>query len=537
VILKGTPPIPAALRERMRQYNHARSAWVGDLAPDGNSMVVTTRFGQTSQAHVVARPRGARSQITFRDEPVRGPRFDPRDPNALLFMSDTGGDEQYQIYRLDRTRGTTVRLTDGTSRHGGYVWSDDGAQIAFTNNARNGKDMDLYLGDGRTPASATLLLEREGHWYPIGFSRDRQKLLVGHYVSINDSRLHLVDIPTKSLTRLSPDDEVASYRNARLSPDGKTAYVASDRAGEFNQLYALDVASQRFTALTSDIPWNVEDMVLSPDGKTLAFVVNEDGYGPLYLLDTRTGRHRQAPGIPRGIVSGLRYSRQDDTLAFTLTGPAMAGDAYRYLPRTGALERWTESEIGGLDPKRFVEPKLIRYPTFDGRQIPAFVYRPPNGASSLPVVIWIHGGPESQARPSFNPLLQYLVREAGFAVVVPNVRGSNGYGKSYLLLDNGEKREDSVKDIGALLDWIGTRPGFDPTRVGVFGGSYGGYMVLASLVHFGARIKAGVDIVGISNFVTFLENTKDYRRDLRRAEYGDERDPEMRRFLETISPS
>jgi len=206
----------------------------------------------------------------------------------------------------------------------------------------------------------------------------------------------------------------------------------------------------------------------------------------------------------------------------------------------GDLVRWTTSEVGGLDSSAFRTPELIEFPTFDNdgespRQIPAWIYKP-RGTGPFPVVVSIHGGPEGQSRPSFSSTYQMWMDKLGVAVVIPNVRGSSGYGKSYLSLDNGFKREDSVRDIGALLDWITTQSDLDRERVAVFGGSYGGYMVLASAVHYSDKLKAAVDIVGISNFVTFLENTQDYRRDLRRVEYGDERDPAMRAHLEKISP-
>ncbi len=288
-------------------------------------------------------------------------------------------------------------------------------------------------------------------------------------------------------------------------------------------------------ALTGDIDWNVERIAISHDRRTLALSTNEDGYSVLRLLDTRTRRLSPVRGAPRGYVRSLTFAPEAPVLGFTVQSATNTGDAYTYDLRRRRTVRWTQSEVGGLDASRFVEPTLERYETFDERQIPAFYYRP-EGDGPFPVVVYIHGGPESQARPWFSPLTQYLASEAGIAVVAPNVRGSDGYGKSYLLLDNGTRREDSVRDIGALLDWIEAREELDGERVAVFGGSYGGYMVLASMVHYGDRLRAGVDNVGISNFVTFLENTREYRRDLRRAEYGDERDPEMRAHLARISP-
>jgi len=321
--------------------------------------------------------------------------------------------------------------------------------------------------------------------------------------------------------------------------------VVSDRGSEVAELYEVSLADPArvsdltaWRPLTRAIPWNVEEVALSPDGRTLAFGVNVDGISELRLLDTRSRRVTAIAGLPRGVMTGLRFAREAPVVGFSISASRLSGDAFTYDLRTRRTARWTESEMGGLDPEALVEPTLIHYPSFDQREIPAFYYRPRPALAGarLPVVIQIHGGPEAQARPWFYPLVQYLAAEAGIAVITPNVRGSDGYGKSYLALDDGRLREDSVRDIGALLDWIGTQPELDPSRVAVFGGSYGGYMVLASLVHFGDRLRAGVDIVGIANFVTFLENTAAYRRDLRRVEYGDESNPEMRSFLAGISP-
>lgn len=275
---------------------------------------------------------------------------------------------------------------------------------------------------------------------------------------------------------------------------------------------------------------------MSADGRTIAVAINEDGYGTLHLFDATTLKELARPEIPRGIVGTVAFARSAPVLAFSFGGPTVNGDAYVYDMRSKKVARWTRSELGGLDEGGFIAPELIRYPSFDGRQIPSFYYRP-KGPGPFPVVISIHGGPEAQARPNFSAIVQYLVTRSNIAVLVPNVRGSDGYGKTYLALDNGRLREDSVKDIGALISWVGTRAELDAKRVAVMGGSYGGYMVLASLIHFGEKLVAGIDVVGISNFVTFLENTAAYRRDLRRVEYGDESDPEMREFLLSISPT
>jgi dipeptidyl aminopeptidase/acylaminoacyl peptidase len=537
LVLDGTPEIPEALAERMRQFQNTRSATVLSIGDDGERILVSTRFADVAQLHELRVPMGARRQLTFTDEPLRQASLVPGDDDAVIYSSDIGGSEDHQLYRLDRGRGVSTLLTDGTSKHSAFVISGDGQKLAYNGNGRNGADMDVYVSDGRDPDSARRVFEREGYYYPLDFSRDGEKLLVGEYVSINDSRLWVVDLASGDARKVTPETPVAAHLEGVFGAASDTLYVTTDREGEFRRLYEVDVSSDTPTwrVLTSDIDWNVERIAISHDRRTLALSTNEDGYSVLRLLDTRSRRLSPVRNAPRGYVRSLTFAPNAPILGFTMQSATDTGDAYTYDVRRRRVVRWTESEVGGLDPSRFVEPTLVRYPTFDERQIPAFYYRP-EGDGPFPVVIYIHGGPESQARPWFSPLTQYLVSEAKIAVIAPNVRGSDGYGKSYLLLDNGARREDSVRDIGALLDWVDAREELDGERTAVFGGSYGGYMVLASMVHYGDRLRAGVDNVGISNFVTFLENTREYRRDLRRAEYGDERDPEMRAHLTRISP-
>jgi len=535
-LLEGTPEVPEELKVQLQAYLGTRSASLRDLSADGKRVLIATRFGDTSQLHLVREPLGVRTQLTFGDEPVSDGRFVPGDDRAIVLSADVGGNEKHQIYRRDISTGRARMLTSGDSRTGDMLWSWDGKQLAYRSNARSAVDFDIWVSDGADPASARKVVEASGYWQPLDWSRDGKKLLVGEEFSANESRVHLVDLGSGTVTALTPASPPSANHLALFSKSGKSVYIVSDREGEFNELYEVELAdTTSWRPLTRDIPWDVQEMALSADGKTLAFVVNADGYDELRFLDTKSRKHKAVAGIPKGLVSGLRFARKAAVLGLTLAGATQVGDVYTYDLKRRKLTRWTESETGGLDPAELVEPTLVRYVTFDGAQIPAFYYRPA-GKGPFPVVIVAHGGPESQARPRFSISTQFLVAELGIAVIYPNVRGSAGYGKSYLLLDNGVKREDSVKDIGALLDWIAARPELDGDRVAITGGSYGGYMVLASLVHFGDRITAGVDRVGISNFVTFLENTGEYRRDLRRAEYGDERDPEMRAQLERISP-
>jgi dipeptidyl aminopeptidase/acylaminoacyl peptidase len=534
VVLDGTPAISDDLRDRLSQYLDIRSAGTADISADGKAMLIGTRFAETGQVHFVGQPMGARQQLTFGAEPASAASFVPGTTDKVLYASDEGGNEAQQFFLLDRETGTTTRITaGGKTVNRSYAWSRDG-KLALMSNARNGKDFDVWLFEELAPGKGRMVVEGTGYFYPVSFSRDSKKLLVGEYKSINESHLYLVDLASGERTQIDDPSKISSNGGGPFAADGKSIFVASDRDGEFVQIYEVELATKTWRPITGDIKWDAESVALSKNGRTLAFTVNENGSSKLYLYDTRS-RRRTAAKTPTGIISGLSFARDADVLAMTFASATGGTDAYTYDARRKRMTRWTRSEIGGLNPERFIEPELVKLKSFDGLEIPAFYYKP-KGAGPFPVVVSIHGGPEGQARPYFSSTTQFLAAESQIAVLVPNVRGSAGYGKSYLKLDNGFKREDSVKDIGALLDWVKARPELDAGRTCVIGGSYGGYMVLASLVHFGERLACGIDVVGISSFVTFLENTADYRRDLRRAEYGDERDPKMRAHLEKISP-
>jgi dipeptidyl aminopeptidase/acylaminoacyl peptidase len=392
----------------------------------------------------------------------------------------------------------------------------------------------------RADGSARAVVSEGGQWLPMDFSPDGERLLVMKVVSINEAYPGEVNLETGKLRMFPVDGGTAAFSAFRFGPDGKTVYFVSDEQSQFRTLRRHDPASGALDVISRHVPWDVSALDIAPDGRHLAYVSNEDGIGKLRVLSLPGYAEVALPELPLGVIADIGFSPGGNQLALTLNSATSPSDVFVIDLDAGALTRWTRSEAGGLDTARFTQPTLVRFPTFDTvdgkpRTIPAFFYRP-EGAGPFPVVINIHGGPEAQALPVFNPAIQFMLDELKVAVLVPNVRGSSGYGKDYLLLDNGFKREDSVKDIGALLDWIAKQPELDADRVGVFGGSYGGYMVLASMTHFNDRIRAGVDVVGISDFGTFLKNTESYRRDLRRVEYGDERIPEMKAFHDRIAP-
>jgi len=313
--------------------------------------------------------------------------------------------------------------------------------------------------------------------------------------------------------------------------------MTTDRDFEFQRLAYLNLSTRKTEYLTSDLPHDVTAISLSDDGRALIFVTNEEGIFRAYLMDTGSRNYRRIDALPEGVMSGGAWHKDNRHVAFSVNNARSATDVFVLDVTTQAVTRWTESELGGVAAEDFREAKLIRWKSFDGLEITGFLHRPAERfTGKRPVIINIHGGPESQSLPLFQARNNYFLNELGVVIIEPNVRGSRGFGKTFVALDNGPKREDSVKDIGALLDWIALQPELDASRVMVTGGSYGGYMTLASAFHYNDRIRCSVDVVGISNFITFLQNTESYRRDLRRAEYGDERDPEMRAIFERISP-
>ncbi|MGE0479527.1 MAG: prolyl oligopeptidase family serine peptidase [Phycisphaerae bacterium] len=583
MVLDGVPTWDDGVRQRLMQYLEVRPTGVADIAEDGQSLMVSTRFANTNQLHLVTSPLGMRKQVTFFDEPVSGGRFVPgSNGRRVLFGKDRGGDEKNQYYVLDLDSGRWTLLTDGKSRNAGPSLSKSGKRLAFTSTARNEKDFDLYLldlgaalargaadtaaigsvaskssgggfevtGSVQAVGAESAAIESEtqpkmvwqvaGQYYAGEFSPDESQLLVMRFVSERETQWFLFDVATHKPTPITPEQPPQYYGSAAWAPDGKAIYITSDRDGEFRKLYRFGFEYGDWKCLTPNLEWDVEDVSVDPAGKGIAYTVNEDGVFRLYFADLWGNGARRIEGLPQGVIGGLRFADKGGALATSVNSSGSPSDAYVISYPEAKIARWTESEVGGLNAARFVEPTWIRYPTFDqvdgqARMIPCLYYKAPQ-PGPRPVVVYVHGGPEGQTLPTFSSTFQMWARELGISVLCPNVRGSTGYGRTFHQIDNGVQREDAVKDVGALLDWIKQQPEIDGTRIGIYGGSYGGYMVLGSLTNFPERFKAAIDVVGITSFVSFLETTPEFRRDLRRAEYGDERDPAVRAVLERISP-
>jgi dipeptidyl aminopeptidase/acylaminoacyl peptidase len=543
LIVEGAPAIPASLVETAGRYGSFRNATLADWNPTRREMLIATRFADTAQLHLVKMPGGERQQLTFFADAVGNGRFHPNGGDYIVFSKDIGGGEWYQLYRYDVASGDVTLLTDGKARNLMGPWSSGGDQIAYMSTRRTGKDTDLWVMSPADPKSDHLLTKLEGGgWGPEDWSPDDSKILLKEEISLNESYLWLVDTKTGEKTALTPagtkrGDKVA-YGDARFSKDGKGIYVTTDSGAEYMNLAYVELSRPEIKYLISgpEAKWDVERFDLSHDGIFIAYVKDEDGVSVIHVRKTADQKEIPLRNLPVGVVSSLRWHRNRHELGFSLTNARGPGDCYSYHVTTGKVERWTASETA-VKTEAFPEAELVKWKSFDGKEISGFLYKPPAKFSGKrPVLVAIHGGPEGQTQPTFVGRSNYYLNELGIALIYPNVRGSTGYGKTFSQLDNGFKREDTYKDINALFDWIGTRPDLDADRIAVTGGSYGGHMTLAVSTFYSDRIRCSVDIVGMSNLVTFLEHTEAYRRDLRRVEYGDERDPKMREFLEKIAP-
>jgi dipeptidyl aminopeptidase/acylaminoacyl peptidase len=545
----GIPPIPAELAAKVAPYTEFQPATAVAWHPEKRELIVARRAGNVTQLHLVTAPGAEPRQLTSFAEPVRFGAYLAKKPDALLFARDSGGDEQRQVYRLDASDPAPVLLTDPARKHdaGGFTHARDRLLVRTTEVDSAGKrenpDTELSLLDPLDPAKSRKIAALPGTgWFDFSFSFDDKRLALVEYKSVNETYVWVMDAATGQRKRVLPADSnrpappIASF-GVNFSRDGKGIFLATDRDSEFRKLAYLDLVTGKLEYFGEGGDWDVEGIALSPDGRTLAVIANEAGIGVLRLYDADTRRALPRPPLPVGTVSGPVWHQDSRDLAVTVSSAQSPGDVYVIDTRSNRVERWTETKVPGIDAARFRSAEPISWKSFDGLSIGGFLTRPPaRFTGKRPVIIAIHGGPEGQTRPGFKDRWNYFIDELGIALIQPNVRGSTGYGKTFVKLDNGMKREDSVKDIGALFDWIRTQPDLDADRVALQGGSYGGYMVLGVATNFPDRFVGAVDIVGIANFVSFLENTESYRRDLRRVEYGDERDPEMRAFLTRISP-
>ncbi|AMO21476.2 S9 family peptidase [Flavobacterium columnare] len=540
LITENIAPISKELLQKVKKYAETRGAGLSAVHPIKDEVIVFTRFGSTNQLHKVTQPLGTRTQITFFEEPIANASYEPVKGEYLIYSRDAGGNEFGQLYKLDLKTGQSTLLTDGgRSQNGNITWKKEGSGFYFSSTKRNGADRDIYYINPNYPSSTRLVLEvKGGGWSITDISEDGKKLLITESISANESHIWMLDTTTSKLTEITNrTDKGIVQTNANFSKKADEIWFTTDRDNEFKRLALFNLQTKKISYLTSSIPWDVESYDLSEDKTKLVFTTNEGGVHKLYLMETATKQFKAIPNIHNGLIGSMRFTKEGQNIFFSQSTADSSSDVYKLNLKTQKITRWTESELGEMQKKDMSIPKQIEWKSFDGMKISGFYYPASQKfTGKRPVLISIHGGPEGQSLASFLGANNYYTNEMGVALIYPNVRGSSGFGKTYLAKDNGFLREDSVKDIGALLDWIAQQPDLDQDRIMIMGGSYGGYMTLATAFHYTDKIRCSVDVVGISNFNTFLKNTENYRRDLRRVEYGDERDPKMYEFLDKISP-
>jgi dipeptidyl aminopeptidase/acylaminoacyl peptidase len=538
VKVDGVPPIPMSIADGVAPYGQFRQARFVAWHPTRQRILISTTFGNVSQLHEVRGPGAARTQLTFfRDGVTGGASYEPGG-RFFVFRKDTsGGGEAMQLFRYDLDSGRATLLTDGKSRHGVPVWSHRRGLVAYSSTRRNGKDRDLWVLDPLDGHSERMVAEVEGSWDALDWSRDDKELLAQQLIpGSTETKLWRIDIESGHKTLVSPQTGAPSrWSSAQFSPDGRFVYALSDRDSEVTRVWKGAVASGEWTPVTED-GVGVEAFAVSPVGAQLAVVADRGATSELRFVDGVTKARRRVSAIPAGVISNLGWHPSGAALAIEFAGARTFRDVYAVDVKSGKLVRWTASEMGGAGDS-LPEAEIVQWKSFDGRMIPGILYRPAaRFTGPRPVMINVHGGPETRERPRGLGRSNYFRNELGMAIIYPNVRGSIGYGKTYEHLDDGRLREDAVKDIGALLDWIATRPEFDKGRVMVTGSSYGGYITLAAAIAYGDRLRCALEGFGLSDFVTFLDGTDPSRRRDRLAEYGDPADPEMRKFLKSISP-
>ncbi len=539
LVVEGMPESPPELPSDLVPYLTYDRAIFQDWDPVRRDVLVTTRARATAQLYAVRIPGGARIRLTALSDPVASASFDPADRRRVVFLRDQDGDECFQLYSLDRRRDSIRALTAGSSRTTSARWAPQGGRLLYTSDSADGQMTCLRVIDLNRPDQPRRIADLPGSgWMVLDWSPSTDRALAAHAISSRECPLYLVDLNSGAWTRLDPSPEDRTFTgDGRFTKDGVHAVVATDRDSEFRHLERVNLLDGSWRRFGPDLQGDVEDLNLSPDGSRLAVVFNLDGVSVLRLLRLADGGQEPLPRLPPGVITGLKWHSNNRDLGFTLETARAPAAAYSVDTRLQTVTPWTGIGRLAFRPARAV-PEEVRVAGFDGLELSGFLYRPESKGSAArqPVLILLHGGPEAQARPVYLGRWNYVVEKLGVAILCPNVRGSSGYGQRFLGLDDGIKREDAVRDVGAFLDWIGSQPGLDAARVGVYGASYGGYLALASLACHGDRLRCGIDLMGIASLPEFLKSTAPYRRDLRRGEYGDERDPAVAAFLERISP-
>jgi dipeptidyl aminopeptidase/acylaminoacyl peptidase len=510
-LLFAQSPVPIETSS-LGKWLESRSASFMDWTADG-ALLISTRFGAADQLHRVRTALGSREQLTWQDEPIRRAVAHPHDANLLLFLKDRGGDENTQLWLHNLTDHSERLLTDGKSRNGLPHFAHDGKRIAFNTNARDGHSHDIYSLDVTSTAAPQLLITGGSETLRVqDWSLDDKRLAVIRQSSTTDSKLFMADTSTGQLTPFEP---AADYKGsaitvsqARFSRDGRGIFFISDHGGEFSELHYADLYTGERRKLTPQSRWDVTHFDLSTDGRHVAYTLNEGGVDRLVLYDLKLQADVLLPPLPAGsLIDAIDFDRSSRKLAVTAVSPQSPRDVYVYAlgdattdsVAVPVLTRWTQSETGPINATQFVPAQPLQFATWDRvgnrpRMLSGFIYKP-RTPGPYPVILDLHG-PDSQHRPGWDAFTQYLVNDLGYAVIAPNLRGSAGYGRSFLKLDDGELRDDAARDIGSLLVWISLQPDLNRNKIVLRGDAYGRYIALASLATYSDRLAGAVIIAG-----------------------------------------
>jgi dipeptidyl aminopeptidase/acylaminoacyl peptidase len=540
VKVEGMPAIPQSIADGLAPYTQFRSAQFQTWNPTKRQLVISTTFGDKPQLHLVDGPGRERRQLTWLaggiSQQNSSPAFDPADANTLVFAYDASGGEARSIWRYDFTTGEANLAVPARIRFT-PLWLRAGKWLVYDSNERNLKDKDLYIVDPRNPKTKRRLGDFTGQWSPHDASPDGKTIVANEVLSNSETYLWLVNVETGDKRALTPrEGEKAFWSNARFSTDGKRVYAISDRGGDLRRIWRCDVTGTTWSVVTPATD-NVDSFAFSPDGTQIAIVFDRGATQELQLLDAGTFKRRTLPTLPSGLISNLMWCPGTHELAFDLVSVKAARDVYTIDASIGTLSRWTYSE-STFNTDALPAPEVVEWKSADGVTISGILYKPTQRfRGPRPVLVEFHGGPDDRAQPRFMGFRNYFLNSLGVALLFPNVRGSAGFGRKFAELDNGRGRDGVLQDVGAMLDWIGTRSDMDSGRIVFAGGSYGGWLALEAGIVYNDRIRGIIEAAGITDFITYLEQQQDPgRQATRRVEYGDERDPDMRQYLKSISP-
>jgi dipeptidyl aminopeptidase/acylaminoacyl peptidase len=541
ISVDGVPPIPAELIEDVKPYTIERFSYLQDWHPIKKEMLILTQLGTATQAYIVKKPGGLRRQVTFYDEAINQCLFNPKGGESIIVQKDKGGDEYYQIYHHNISTGKTYLLTDGGKSHNYNLhWNKKGDKLFYTSFKANKPNSEVYVVDPEVPGSTQLFLSlEEPNWTIEDISIDDKKVLLSIFYqgSNTENTLWLYNAESKTKTLLLPaTHKSGSYGNATFTNDGKGIHLITSQDSEFSQLAFYDLEKRSLKILTH-LKWGVRRASLSPDGKKIAFTVNEAGNARGYIYSITNKTYKPIKGLPIGFLAGMKWTNNSETLGFQFSTSYANSDVYEWNSETGKVTPWIQNELGGVDASLIPAPQLIKWKSFDSLEISGFLYPASKRfKGKRPVIINIHGGPVMQSLPLYNSHTNYYTNELGVSVIFPNIRGSAGYGKTFTELDNGLNKENAVKDIGFLLNWIASQPELDSDKVMVTGGSYGGYMTYRTAIEYNKRIHCAVEEFGLSDLQSFKKSIDTVYKYFFLHEYGDDRDSLTLVYFNKVSP-